>query len=300
VIPKDFNSLKKITAIGEIIFDVYLDIKKLGGAPLNFIYHIHKLTNNGAFISRVGDDAAGNEAISFLQNNNIPVDLIQIDRENETGAAYANLDENKIPHWDIPSDQAYDFISIPPEEEQIIESTSCFYFGSLAQRMERSRITIQSFFGGDAIYFLDLNIRQNYYTKNIISRSLSAANILKVNEEEINLLHNMFFIGNFNIAECAKKIMENFRIDLLAVTMGNKGAYLFNKNNSDFFRVKVDEISDTVGAGDAYSAILALGYLKNWQLNKINKLASEFAGEIIKIPGALPSDDLIYEKFRQY
>jgi fructokinase len=292
--------MKKITAIGEIIFDIYPDIKKLGGAPLNFIYHINKLTKNGQFISRVGDDDPGHDAISFLKKNNIPVDYIQIDKEYETGAAFANLDKNKIPHWDIPTDRAYDFINIPPESEQIIENTSCFYFGSLAQRTEKSRTTIQSFFGSEIKYFLDLNIRQNYYTKHIISRSLTAADVLKVNEEELNLLHDMFFLDKFNIAECAHSLMENFRIELIAVTMGSEGAYLFNKENSDFYKENVNYISDTVGAGDAYSAILAIGYLNGWGLVKINKLASEFAGEIIKIPGALPADDLIYEHFRKY
>jgi fructokinase len=290
--------MKKITAIGEIIFDIYPDVKKLGGAPLNFIYHIHKLTNNGAFISRVGDDALGHEAISFLQKNNIPVNLIQTDTEYETGAAFANLDDNKIPHWDIPPDRAYDFINIPPDAEQIIEETGCFYFGSLAQRTERSCTTIQSFFGGYAKHFLDLNIRQNYYTKHILSRSLLAADVLKVNLEELTLLHNMFFAGTFNIAGCAVSIMDSFRIELIAVTMGEAGAYLFDKNNSDFCKATGNEIIDTVGAGDAYSAILALGYLQGWELSKINKLASEFAGEIVKISGALPADDLIYKQFK--
>jgi len=292
--------MKKITAIGEIIFDIYPDTKKLGGAPLNFIYHVHKLTNNGMFISRVGDDDMGKEAISFLQKNNIPVNLIQTDYEYETGAAYANLDIDKNPHWDIPTDRAYDFISVPPESEQIIEESSCFYFGSLAQRMERSRTTIQTFWGMGTKHFLDLNIRQNYYTKNIISRSLSAADILKVNEEELHLLHNLFFIGKFDITECAISLMKHFHIEVVAVTMGAEGAYLLNKDNSDYFKTIVNEISDTVGAGDAYSALLALGYLNGWELNKINKIASEFAAEIVKIPGALPADDLIYEQFRQY
>jgi fructokinase len=92
--------------------------------------------------------------------------------------------------------------------------------------------------------------------------------------------------------------MDSFRIELIAVTMGEAGAYLFDKNNSDFCKITVNKIIDTVGAGDAYSAILALGYLQGWELSKINKLASEFAGEIVKIPGALPADDLIYKQFK--
>jgi fructokinase len=290
--------MKTITAIGEIIFDIYPDFKKMGGAPLNFIYHISKLTNNGSFISRVGDDAMGHEAVSFLQNNNIPVHYIQTDKEHETGAAFANLDDNKIPHWDIQPDRAYDFINLPAESEQIIGNTSLFYFGSLAQRMERSRSTIQTFLSGGTKYFFDINIRQNYYTKDTLSRSLSATDILKINEEELHLLHDMFLTGKFNIAESSASIMENFRIELTAVTMGGEGAYLFNKDNFDYLKIAVNKITDTVGAGDAYSAILALGYLNGWELSKINKLASDFAAEIVKIQGALPADDSVYERFR--
>ena len=167
--------------------------------------------------------------------------------------------------------------------------------------MERSRATIQSFFEKkDIKYFLDLNIRQDYYSKHIIDASLSAANILKVNEDELRLLHNLFFIGKFNIKECAVSIMESFSIEFLAVTMGANGAYLFSKENFDYYNNSTIKISDTVGAGDAYSAILAIGYLKCWDISKINKLASQFAGEIIGIPGALPTDDYIYERFRKY
>lgn len=292
--------MKKITAIGEIIFDIYPEIKKPGGAPLNFIYHVHKLTNIGSFISRVGDDDMGHEIFSFLQEKNIPVNLIQTDRKHKTGAAFANLNEQKIPQWDILPDCAYDFIEIPSGIEQIIANTGCFYFGSLAQRNEKSRTTIQTFFGKDTKYFLDLNVRQNYYTRNIIKTSLLAADILKVNEEELFLLHNMFLAGRFNIEKSTLSLMKIFMIDLAAVTMGDKGAYLCNINDASFFNVKVNEISDTVGAGDAYSAILALGYLKGWDLDRINKLASEFAGEIVKIPGALPENDLLYEQFRNY
>src|ERR1035437_7163460 len=168
--------MKNITAIGEIIFDVYPGYKKPGGAPLNFIYHIQKLTGDSKLITRVGNDLQGKEAIEFLKLNSFPLSYIQIDNIHETGAALANLDENKIPHWEIPSERAYDFIDIPADRDKIIENSSCFYFGSLAQRMEKSRTTIQSFFGREIKYFFDINIRQNYYTKEILEVSLNTTN----------------------------------------------------------------------------------------------------------------------------
>jgi fructokinase len=289
--------MKNITAIGEIIFDIYRGYKTLGGAPLNFIYHINKLTGNGTFISKVGDDPGGKEALEFLGESKIPVSNIQIDNIHETGAALANLDEKKIPHWEIPSGRAYDFIESPAEKDKIIENSSCFYFGSLAQRMEISRKTIQSFFDRNMKYFFDINIRQNYYTKEILETSLSAADVLKVNEEELKLLHDLFIPGKYDLKLAASAIMKKFDIELTGVTLGEKGAWIFGKKGYYFYKTVVNNIADTTGAGDAYSAILCLGYLNEMELNKINILASDFAAEIIKIKGAIPSDDNIYEKY---
>jgi fructokinase len=292
--------MKNVTAIGEIIFDIYTGYKTLGGAPLNFIYHINKIMGNGLLISRVGEDPQGREVLDFLRKSNIPVTYVQVDKLDETGMALANLDQQKIPHWEIPPGSAYDFIDIPINREKIIKNTSCFYFGSLAQRMEKSRTAIQSFFGGDIKYFFDINIRQNYYTKDILEKSLQAATVLKLNEDELSLLHKLFLTGKYELNKSVSGIMKKFDIELAAVTMGDKGAWLFNEEGFDFYKSVVKNIVDTTGAGDAFSAIVCLGYLNHFELNKINKLASDFASEIIKLPGAIPVDDSLYEKYRPY
>ena len=292
--------MKNITAIGEIIFDVYPGYKKLGGAPLNFIFHIQKLTGHSILISRVGDDAKGRDVIEFLKANQFPITFIQVDSKHATGIAKANLDRNKIPHWDIPYGSAYDFIDIPADQDKIIENTACFYFGSLAQRMNKSQNTIQSFFGKDIKYFFDMNIRQNYYTREILESSLNAADILKVNEEELVILYNMFFTGKFERAPSIKGIMEKFNIELAALTLGDNGAWLFNSQESSFYKSTVTNIVDTTGAGDAYSAMLCLGYLDNMKLDEINRVASEFAAKIIQVPGAIPCDDTPYKIIRPF
>jgi fructokinase len=294
------SNIKNIAAIGEIIFDIYPGNISLGGAPLNFIYHIKKLTGNGTFISRLGNDNAGIETLEFLGKNNIPITHIQIDKNHETGFALANLDDKKVPHWEIPSGKAYDYIDIPDGKDFIIKNSSCFYFGTLAQRMERSRITIHSFFGQKMKYFFDINIRQDYFTKDILKASLIAADVLKANEDEIYLLHTMFLPGKFDLNSSVKSIMGKFNIELTAITQGDKGAWLFRNNESNFYKASIDKVVDTTGAGDAYSAILCLGYLNNMKLNKINKLASEFASEIVRIQGAIPKDDKFYHKFKQF
>lgn len=299
--------MKQITSIGEILFDLYGGEKRIGGAPFNFIYHIINLTGNGNFISRIGNDRLGKDILEFLKFHNISSYYIQIDIKHPTGEASAKLDESKIPEWTIMPDTAYDFIQLSQEVKELIDNyTSCVYYGTLAQRSNESRNTIQSLFNSEVKYFCDLNIRQNFYKKEIIERSLKAANVVKLNYDELKLIADLLFNHvkdpfKLEDEDFARLIIKKFNIDLLCVTMGENGAILYKGNDSYHCKVNVkpDEIIDTVGAGDAYSVILCIGYLKNWNIKKINILACDFASEIIKIKGALPSDNSLYNEFRK-
>lgn len=290
---------KKITSIGEILFDVYPKENKLGGAPFNFIFHVNKITGSGNFISRIGEDNLGSNIRSFFLANNITDKYLQIDKEHKTGIANANLDEMKIPHWKIEENTAYDFITSNNEIEELInEETNCLYFGTLAQRSETSRSTIQSLFGNNIKYFCDLNIRQNYYSKEIIEKSLKAANVLKLNYDELKLINDLLIKKEFDIVSLAKEISSKYKVDLICVTMGEDGAILVRDEHVDKYKVSVNDIIDTVGAGDAYAAVLCLGYLNAWDISKINKLACSFAAETTMVNGALLKNDSVYEKIR--
>ncbi len=293
--------MKRITAIGEILFDVYPERRKLGGAPFNFIYHVRKLTAQGNFISRIGKDEFGNEIISFLKDNGFSLAGIQIDEEHKTGIAKPVLSDDKIPEWSIEEYSAYDFIEYNSEVEKIIEETACIYFGTLAQRNPKSRGTIQKIFNQkNKIFFCDLNIRQNFYSPELIEQCLNAADVLKLNSDEMKLVNEIILKEKFDESKTPEKIKEKFGIDLLCITNGSEGARIFGEEKVSVYSVKIpeDELVDTVGAGDAFASILCIGYLKEWNVERINKLASEFAGGIVKINGALPGDDSIYEKFK--
>ena len=139
--------MKRITAFGEILFDVYPGMKTLGGAPFNFIYHIKKLSGEGKFISSVGDDDLGKEVLNFIRLSTISTDYVLIDNKHTTGVANANLDENKVPHWEIKTNCAYDFIKANDNIINLVEKeTDCLYFGSLAQRNNVSRNTLNILF----------------------------------------------------------------------------------------------------------------------------------------------------------
>jgi len=283
-----------ITSIGEILFDVYKDFKKLGGAPFNFFYHIIKLTGKGNFISRIGNDEAGKEILNFFKEHNLSTQFIQVDNSHPTGIASANLDDKKIPHWVIEENTAYDFIELNSEIEDEIRKSDCLYFGTLAQRNSVSAKTIQSLFNRQIKYFCDLNLRQNFFTREILELSLTTADVLKVNEEELIILNDFFLNKKYELVSSAVQLKSNFNIDLLSVTCGEKGSYLFMNEETDFYRNTNVNPVDTVGAGDAYAAILCLGYLKKWDIRKLNEAAGNFAGRITTIEGALPVNDDFY------
>ncbi len=292
--------MNRVTAIGEILFDIYPTSKKLGGAPINFLYHVFKLTGQGNIVSRVGKDILGSNIFEFLKNNSISVDFIQEDHLHPTGVATVSLNEKSEPTFTIDEDRAYDFIEKTPLLDKIInQETDCLYFGTLAQRSEVSRKTIQSLFGKNIKYFCDLNIRQKFYTKEVIEASLNAANILKVSVSELKLLNDLFISEGFETEKISKKIIEEFKIDFLAVTLGGDGSLIISKDETHHYKSKPVEIIDTVGAGDAFASIYCIGALQNWSLEKINRLANDFASELCKINGALPKTDEIYKMMKQ-
>lgn len=292
--------MKKITAIGEILFDIYPESKNLGGAPLNFLYHINKFIGGGNIISRIGKDELGEEILNFLKISSISSEYIQIDQHHPTGMAKVELNENKVPTFIIEENRAYDFVQSDDDLHQLIkEKTDCLYFGTLAQRNTVTRNTIHSLLGENINYFCDLNVRQNFYSKEIIIKSLSAANILKVNVYELRLLNHLLLEQKFDIERTSTELINKYGIELLAITDGSKGSILIKNEIKDEFKNSnsVNTV-DTVGAGDAFASILCIGFLNGWELPFLNKIANRFAGEICQIKGAIPQDDKIYMNFR--
>lgn len=292
--------MNRITAIGEILFDVYPSLKKLGGAPLNFLYHVYKFTGAGNMISRIGNDNFGKEILYFLNYNKISVQYIQIDQDHATGVATVELNEKNEPSFTIEANRAYDFIETNNDIQKLIKNyTDCLYFGSLAQRSDVTRNTIRSLLGKEIKYFCDLNIRQNFYDEELVTNSLNAANILKVNLEEIKLINDLVIKDSFDLKKTSEKIINEFNVDLIAITKGAEGSVLTKENSFNEFQNEPIKIIDSVGAGDAFSSILCIGYLNGWELAAINSLANRFAGEICQVAGALPVDDKIYRKYRE-
>jgi len=286
-----------ITAIGEILWDVYPDKKRLGGAPLNFIYHVWKIIGSANFISSIGDDENGKEILNYLERKNFPTKYILIDNMHPTGTVTVKLNKDKTPSFNISAECSYDYLVLNEESKNMIETgTDLLYFGTLSQRSESSRNTIQSLFGKRIKYFCDLNLRHDFFSKEMIEKALYTSNVVKVNEYELDKLKKLFGLNADN-KRAIEQLNRSFKIDLTCITLGENGALLYDGKEFNKYKLETKSIVDTVGAGDAFAAILCIGYLNNIELSRINKLANEFAADICMVEGAIPEDDSIYDKY---
>ncbi|RPI68494.1 MAG: hypothetical protein EHM47_14450 [Ignavibacteriales bacterium] len=177
-------------------------------------------------------------------------------------------------------------------------NTDCLYFGTLAQRNPVSRKAIQSLFNHQIKYFCDLNIRQDFFTKEIIELSLKTSDVLKINEDELILLNNLFLSNQYDLISSSIQIKNLFNIELLCVTCGENGSYLLRNDEIDHFKPAANDPIDTVGAGDAYAAVLCIGFISGWNIKKLNSIASNFAEKIVMIKGALPETDDFYTELK--
>jgi fructokinase len=287
----------KITSIGEILYDVYPDRKRLGGAPFNFIYHIKKITGKGNFISSLGKDDNGKEILDYLTFAGFKTDNISIDEQHPTGTVIVKLLEDKTPQFKIAPECSYDFIELNERTIELIEKeTDLLYFGTLSQRGKTTRNTIESLFNRNIKFFCDLNLRQDFFTKEMIEKALFASNVMKININELETLKTYFNLPDAPI-KAVERLIHEFKIDLCCVTMGEEGALIHDRKSYNEYKGIPLKVIDTVGAGDAFASILAIGFLKNWNLEKINKLANDFAAVICGIEGALPEKENIYHKF---
>lgn len=289
-----------ITSIGEILFDIYPNHKRLGGAPLNFIYHIKKLTDNGNIISRVGKDVLGNKAINELKHAGLSTEFIQQDHSHPTGMALVSLDSKGVPTFKIEPDCAYDFIETNDEIENLINTeTDCLYFGTLAQRSAVTRNTIQTFLKNGLKYFADINLRQDFYNEEILEATLKTADFIKLNYDEMHVLNDLFVHVEYSTEQVALELMEKYELNMIAVTRGGNGSSIFENGKRYDYSSTDTKVVDTTGAGDAFAAILCFGYLSGLEIPYINKLANDFAYDICQIEGALPKNDRIYESYRE-
>lgn len=288
------NSL--IIGIGEILWDIFPEGKRIGGAPANFAYHASQFGNTGMAISAIGCDTLGEDAIKAI-NGKL---AFHFDRVNfPTGTVKVTLDREGIPAYEIMKNVAWDNIPWSEELEKIAVSTSAVCFGTLAQRNPISRITIRKFIemvnqNQGTLRILDLNLRSPFYNRNIISDSIKLCNILKINDSELSILQKMYHFKG-NMEEVAEKIMYKYELEALILTRGTDGSHVFTPGMESYYPTPKVNVVDTVGAGDAFTGAFCGAVLQGKTPTEAHKIAVDISAFVCTQPGAMPAipNDLV-------
>ena len=278
---------KVIVGIGEILWDMLPSGKALGGAPANFAYHAGRLGEEGWAVSAVGDDALGREILDLVASKGLH-SLIAV-TDKPTGTVQVSLDERGVPTYNIMEDVAWDNIPFTADMDALAKRADAVCFGSLVQRMG-SRASVLRFIRSmrpDALKVFDINLRQHYYSQDVLETSLRLADILKINDEEIGIVASMFGLGG-DARDACRALIETFGLKLVILTRGAEGSEIITANEVIPQGVGDVEVIDTVGAGDSFTAAFVVAYLRGDSLAEAQRLASETASYVCSRKGAMP------------
>ena len=280
-----------IVGLGEALWDVLPEGKKLGGAPANFAYHVKQFGFNSMAVSAVGNDKLGEETLAALNSKGLDYIMAQV--PYPTGTVQVTLDEDGIPTYDIRENVAWDNIPFTPELEDLAHNCRAVCFGSLAQRNVVSRETIYKFLdamptGEGRLRIFDINLRQNFYTKEIIAESLYRCNILKINDEELVAIGRMFGYPGLDMRDKCWLLLGKCNLDMLVLTCGTNGSYVFTPGNVSFQETPLVEVADTVGAGDSFTGAFCSAILKGMPVAEAHKLAVQVSAYVCTQSGAMP------------
>ena len=278
-----------IVGLGEVLWDVLPEGKQLGGAPANFAYHVSQFGHDALAISAVGNDALGDETLEALNARHLQHLMPRVDYP--TGTVQVTLDDDGIPTYVIREGVAWDNIPFTAELEDVAQNTRAVCFGSLAQRSPVSRATIQAFLNAmpkDSLKIFDINLRQNFYNKEIIREALTACNILKINDEELVLIGRLFEHPGLDIENKCWLLLGKYNLDMLVLTCGVNGSYVFTPGSVSFQETPTVEVADTVGAGDSFTGTFVSSLLAGKSIEESHRLAVDVSAYVCTCKGAMP------------
>ncbi len=282
------NRKFKVAGIGEVLWDQLPQGDVLGGAPANVAFHTGQLGAESYIISAVGNDKLGNDIISRLSTKNINMLISRV--AYPTGTVKVTLDERGVPDFVITKDVAWDYIELTSESSDLAGKLDAVCFGSLAQRNSVSHNAITKFLNllpEKTLKIFDINLRQNFYNKQLIKDSLKISNILKINDDELLIIAELLGLKGDEENLCLE-LLENYELELIAYTCGAKGSYLFGKNEKSYLKTPVVKVKDTIGAGDSFTAALMVSLLNGCYLSECHLLAVDIAAFVCENDGAMP------------
>ncbi len=278
----------KIIAVGEVLWDMLPNGKQLGGAPANFAFYCNQLGVNTQLISAVGKDTLGEELL-----DNYPYDTSLIIR-NSKPTSQVDVDlQDGIPSYNIRKEVTWDYLEMTTNIGEALKNCDAIYYGTLAQRSKTSKATIHQMLDSvpkDCLKVFDVNLRQNYYSKELLEECLEKADVFKINEEELEILSDLFSIDGLDIFQ-VRKIMKTFNIEYGAYTKGSEGSYFIREkgmhSETNFEPILKVEVEDTIGAGDSFFAGLITSVLQKHSLKKAHQTANKISSFVCSQKGAM-------------
>lgn len=282
---------KYVVGIGEALWDILPEGKKIGGAPANFAYHASQFGLQSRVVSAVGNDKLGNEIIENFQSKKVHSLIEKVNYA--TGTVQVELDSEGVPCYDIKENVAWDNIPFTDSLLELAQQTCAVCFGSLAQRNVVSRETINAFLqampnGNGQYKVFDINLRQSFYTKEILCQSMQQCNILKINDEELVTISRMFGYPGIDLQDKCWILIAKYNLEMLILTCGVNGSYVFTPGNVSFVETPKVEVADTVGAGDSFTAAFIAAILKGKSVVEAHQLAVSVSAYVCTQHGAMP------------
>ncbi|MDE6267582.1 MAG: carbohydrate kinase [Muribaculaceae bacterium] len=285
------NKKNLIVGIGEALWDMLPEGKKLGGAPANFAYHVSQFGLDSMVVSAIGRDQLGDEIITQLNDKNVNrlIDKVAY----PTGTVQVEIDQAGIPQYEIKENVAWDNIPYTAALETVAERTRAVCFGSLAQRSVVSRTTINRFLDAmpqtdESLVVFDVNLRQGFYNKEILCNSMNRCNVLKINDEELVTVSRMFGYPGIDLQDKCWILLGKYNLKMLILTCGINGSYVFTPGNVSFQPTPTVEVADTVGAGDSFTAAFISSIIKGKSIAEAHKRAVDVSAFVCTCNGAMP------------
>jgi fructokinase len=278
-----------VIGIGELLWDVLPDAKRLGGAPANFAFHASRLGADGRLVSKVGDDDLGREALDLLRQRGLDVSCVAVDRERPTGQVLARLSHGAAV-YQFPQDSAWDRLEATPRVLDLARRADAVGFGTLAQRRPDSRAAIRGFLAEtspDCLRILDPNLRGEFYGAALLAESLELADVLKCSDEELDVFAGMFDLPP-GAPDRLDALRRRFGLRLAAATRGGRGSLIASDDGFFDHPGAPAAIEDTIGAGDSFTAALAVGLLAGLDLHEVNDRANRTAAAVCARSGGMP------------
>ena len=284
------EKLPAIVGLGEILWDVFPDGPRFGGAPANFACHVAGLGGTAEMVSAVGRDELGERALEELHKRNVGTCGVHRHADRATGVVTVSLDDDGHASYAFAADTAWDALPWSDDLARLAARTSAVCFGTLGQRSDCSRETIRRFVAATeptTLRIFDVNLRPPFVSDAVILESLALANVLKLNDEELPALAALCAWTGSDV-EIMQKLADRFTLRAVALTRGAAGAALLRGGQVSEHPGIETHVVDTVGAGDAYTAVLTLGLLEGRNLDAINRLACQVAAFVCSQSGATP------------